>query len=147
MKHALPDFDLDRYLPYRFTVLAARLSADLARHYKTQFGISIPEWRVLLNVGYSDDLSVRDIEKRVSLEKSKVSRAASKLEAKGYLTKHVDSRDRRLLRLALTEEGAALLGKLIPIATAYQDRLHDALGDRKAALDEALDRLSDLDAD
>lgn len=141
MTDALPDFDLERYLPYQFVVLSARLSSNLAKQYKKEFGISIPEWRVLLNVGYSKDLSVRDIEKRVSLERSKVSRAASKLEAKGYLAKQTDNRDRRLLQLTLTQEGIELLGKLIPIAESFQTELNLILGEDKAALQMALDRL------
>ncbi|GAB5509500.1 MAG: MarR family transcriptional regulator [Hyphomicrobiales bacterium] len=146
MTNALPDFDLERYLPYRFVVLAARLSSRLAKQYKKEFGISIPEWRVLLNVGYTKDLSVRDIEQRVSLERSKVSRAATKLEAKGYLAKQVDSRDKRLLKLTLTREGTELLSKLIPIAEAFQAELNLILGDDKEALQLALDRLmQDMD--
>lgn len=141
MTDALPDFDLERYLPYRFVVLAARLSSKLAKQYKKEFGISIPEWRVLLNVGYTKDLSVRDIEQRVSLERSKVSRAATKLEAKGYLAKQIGSRDKRLLRLTLTKEGTELLSKLIPIAEAFQAELDLILGEDKEALQLALDQL------
>ncbi|RLJ51980.1 DNA-binding MarR family transcriptional regulator [Litoreibacter meonggei] len=143
MKSNLPDFDLDRYLPYRLTVIAAQLSARLSKQYKTQFGISIAEWRILLNLGYSGSGSVRDIEKRVSLEKSKVSRGVSRLEAKGYLTKSVDDKDRRLLKLALTETGVALLGELIPIATAYQEQLDEILGEKTQSLQSALDRLAE----
>lgn len=141
MRHALPDFDLERYLPYRFTVLAARLSAELAKQYKVKYGISMPEWRVLLNVGYAEDLSVRDIERRVNLEKSKVSRAVAKLEAKGYLTKQIDASDRRLLKLALTKQGAELLSELIPIAQSFQSELNRMLGDQQETLQLALDRL------
>ncbi|NRB15955.1 MAG: MarR family transcriptional regulator [Rhizobiales bacterium] len=141
MLQSLPNFDLERYLPYRFAVLANRLSADLAKNYKVKYGISRPEWRVLLNVGYTEDLSIRDIEKRVGLEKSIVSRAVSKLEKKGYLTKKIDIRDRRLLKLALTEQGGELLSKLIPIAEAFQSELNKFLGDQEKTLQDALDRL------
>lgn len=143
MSNGLPEFDLDSFLPYRLTVVAARLSARLAKNYRTKYGISIAEWRVLLNVGYSGDVSVRDIEKRVSLEKSKVSRAATKLQAKGYLTKKVDSRDRRLLKLALTKKGTDLLRELIPLAVAFQDELKMSLGQEIEPLNSALDRLLD----
>lgn len=146
MPNTLPDFDLDRYLPYRFAVLAGRLSAELAKQYKIKYGISMPEWRVLLNVGYAEDLSVRDIEKRVSLEKSKVSRAVAKLEAKGHLTKQIDSDDRRLLKLALTKQGVELLSELIPIAESFQSELNGILGDHEEALQLALDRLMDSSA-
>ena len=143
MSSNLHDFDLDRYLPYRMTVIAAQLSARLSKQYKAQFGISIAEWRILLNLGYSGSGSVRDIEKRVSLEKSKVSRGVSRLEARGYLTKSVDDADRRLLKLALTENGVDLLSKLIPIAQAYQDQLDAVLGEDAARLQSALDRLAE----
>ncbi len=143
MHDALPDFDLENYLPYRFTVLAARLSDELARQYKKNYGISMPEWRVLLNVGYSENPSIRDIEQRVSLEKSKVSRAAAKLEAKGLITKETDATDRRLLKLALTDQGADLLGKLIPIALSFQAEMNKVLGDQEPALQNALDLLSE----
>lgn len=138
---SLPDFDLDRYLPYRMTVIAGRMSAGLAKQYKAQYGISIPEWRVLLNLGYSGLVSIRDIERRVNLEKSKVSRAASKLEARGFLTKTVDTDDRRLLKLALTPKGKKLLGELIPIAQSYQDELLHILKDQTEPLQSALDLL------
>lgn len=141
MSDSLPDFDLEKYLPYQFTVLAARLSAELAEQYKSKYDISIAEWRVLLNVGYSKDQSVRDIEKRVSLEKSKVSRAASKLQAKGYLVKNVDDGDRRLLKLVLTRKGSDLLRKLIPIAEAFQADLNQLLGAHRDELSSALDLL------
>ncbi len=141
MTAPLPEFDLERYLPYRFTVIAGKLSAELAKAYKVRFGISMPEWRVLVNVGYTEDLSVRDIERRVSLEKSKVSRAVSKLEAKGYLVKQTDSDDRRLLKLTLTDEGTRLLRALIPIAQTLQDELIAKLADAAPAMNAALDIL------
>lgn len=137
----LPDFDLERYLPYRFSVIAAQLSAKLTKRYKDEFGISMPEWRVLLNVGYANDPSVRDIERRVSLEKSKVSRAAAKLEAKGLIVKDIDPDDRRLVKLRPTQEGRALIGKLIPIARTFQNELSAALNGQEGSLQEALDVL------
>ena len=141
--NGLPVFELERYLPYRFTVLASQLSAELAKHYKSKHGISMPEWRVLLNVGYAEHPSVRDIEQRVSLEKSKVSRAAAKLEEKGLITKKVDPQDRRLLMLDLTEEGADLLGELIPLAQQFQAELEAVLGETEGYLWAALDVLSE----
>jgi len=143
MNDGLPKFDLDRYLPYRLTDVAARLSTRLARQYKNRYGISIAEWRVLLNLGYSGEVSVRDIEKRVSLEKSKVSRAASRLEAKGYLTKKVDDDDRRLLKLSLTKMGISLLGELVPTAVAFQEELEEVLKEHAEPLQSALDRLAE----
>lgn len=142
---APPDFDLTRFLPYRFAVAAQRLSEGLARRYRTEFGISVPEWRVLVHLAHSGNVSVKDIEARVSMEKSKVSRAASRLEAAGYIAKDVNASDRRLVRLSLTADGRKLMARLVPLAVAYQQEVEARLADRLAGLEAGLERLLEGD--
>ncbi|RDC71790.1 MarR family transcriptional regulator [Rhodovulum sp. 12E13] len=139
----LPAFDLDRFLPYRMSVAAERLSAGLARAYRAQFGIGVPEWRVLVHLAHAGAQSVRDLERRANLEKSKASRAAARLEAAGYVAKTPNAGDRRLVSLSLTVEGHALMAELLPLALAYQKRLEALLADHLGALEAALDRMMD----
>jgi DNA-binding MarR family transcriptional regulator len=139
MPETLPQFDLTGFLPFRMTLAADRLSAGLARRYRADYGISVPEWRVLAHLAHSGEVSVRDIERRVSLDKSKVSRAASRLEAEGYVSKQVNSGDRRLLSLTLTGKGQALMAELIPLALAWQTRLEEAVNGHLASLEAAID--------
>lgn len=141
MTTGLPDFDLEGYLPYRLSVAAEKVSKALAGQYRDRYGISIAEWRVLVNVGYSKDQSIRDIEQRVSMEKTKVSRAATRLEAAGYLIKTLDDGDRRLLKLTLTPKGVALLAEIVPLAQAYQAEVQSVLRDHYETLQAALARL------
>ena len=136
---SLPDFDLDGFLPYRMSVAADRLSTGLARRYREEFGLSVAEWRVLVHLVHSGEVSVRDIGQRVNLEKSKASRAASRLESDGLIRKDINATDRRLLVLTLTEEGQALMAKLLPLAIAYQQKLERLIGARLDALNEAID--------
>ncbi|MGO4852171.1 MarR family winged helix-turn-helix transcriptional regulator [Phaeovulum sp. W22_SRMD_FR3] len=137
----LPEFDLMGFTPYRLSVAAQALSEQLARHYRTDYGISIPEWRVLVHLAHSGDVSVRDIEIRVAMEKSKVSRAASRLETAGYIVKRVNDSDRRLVQLALTPKGRALMAELLPVALAFQAELAARLGPALAMLEVGLDQL------
>lgn len=139
----LPDFDLDRFMPYRLSVAAARTSEALAKQYKSRFGISIPEWRVLVHLAQSGNVSVRDIEKRVAMEKPKVSRAATRLEEAGYIRKKMHDTDKRLVSLSLTRKGKALMAKLLPLALAFQNELETQLGRSLAGLEKGLDRLLD----
>src|SRR3546814_11929814 len=44
---------LDRFLPYRLSVLANTVSRAIARLYADRFGITIPEWRDLTAPGQS----------------------------------------------------------------------------------------------
>lgn len=138
-------FDLSGFLPYRMAVAAEKLSVGMSKRYREEFGISIAEWRVLVNLADRGAVSVRDIEREVHLEKSKASRAASRLEASGYVTKAVNAQDRRLVVLELTDEGQALMRQLLRIATDYQARLEEMLANEMGPLNRAIDRiLSDL---
>lgn len=137
----LPEFDLAAFLPYRLAVAAAKLSEGLARRYRAEFGISVPEWRVLVHLAQSGNVSIRDIEARVAMEKSKVSRAASRLEAAGLVAKEINESDRRLLHLSLTAKGRALMARLLPLAIAYQAEVAAGLAETLPGLEAGLDRL------
>ncbi|SNS95349.1 MarR family winged helix-turn-helix transcriptional regulator [Antarctobacter heliothermus] len=144
-----PPFDLASFTPYRLAVAAEKTSEALARQYRERFGISIPEWRVLVHLAQPLDgaatISVRDIEERVAMEKSKVSRAASRLEASGYIEKTVDAGDRRLVRLALTDKGRRMMADLLPLAMAYQQKIEARLAESFAGLEAALDAILDAE--
>src|SRR6188768_2706240 len=134
-------FELDRFLPYRLTVAAGRVSRRFARLYEAETGLSIPEWRVLAHLAQAGSVSVRDIQARVDMYKSKVSRAAARLEEAGLVQKLEHETDRRLVALSLTPEGEAAMQRLAAIAAAFQDELDAELGPSAAAFDAALGRL------
>jgi len=135
------DFDLNAFLPYRLNAAATRISRSFADQYRAEFDISIAEWRVLAHLHQSGDVSVRDIEARADMEKSKVSRAASRLEASGYITKAVNDADRRLLALRLTPKGQDLVAQLLPVAMRFQTEMLAQLGDLASGLDASLSAL------
>ncbi|KUF10368.1 MarR family transcriptional regulator [Pseudoponticoccus marisrubri] len=142
----LPEFDLTGFTPYRAAVAAQFLSERLAREYRSRFGISIPDWRVLVHLAHSGGASVRDIENAVVMEKSKVSRTASRLESRGLIAKRPQARDRRLVHLTLTEEGRALMRELLPLAAAFQAKLESVLGADFESFDRTLGRLIEMQA-
>ncbi len=141
MTDELPSFDLEHYVPYQFSVIAAQLSLDLAQLYQERFGISVAEWRILVNLAYSDSRSVRDIQKRIRLDKAKVSRAVARLENRKLLTKTIDETDRRLLILELTPQGRQLVAQLVPLAQRFQDQIAAKLEGDFAALQDHLSHL------
>lgn len=122
------DFQLSKFTPYRTAVVAQLLSESLAREYRDRFGISIPDWRVLVHLAAEDGASVRDIEQKVVMEKSKVSRAATRLVERGLLARNKNENDGRLVHLSLTKTGKDLMEELLPLATAFQQRIEAVLG-------------------
>ncbi len=134
-------FDLSAFLPYQLAVVSARVSKGFAEMYRAEFGLTIPEWRVLAHLAQSEQISVREIQARVDMDKSKVSRAAARLEAAGLIEKRENLVDRRLLDMRLTEKGRELFARIVPIAEAYQAQLLARIGAEGPVFRAALLRL------
>ncbi|MDZ4391441.1 MarR family winged helix-turn-helix transcriptional regulator [Cypionkella sp.] len=121
-------FDLSAFLPYQLAVASSRISKGFSELYRAEFGLTIPEWRVLAHLAQSDQVSVREIQARVDMDKSKVSRAAARLEAQGLIEKRENQEDRRLLDMRLTAKGRDLIARIVPIADAYQTQILAKIG-------------------
>lgn len=122
-------FVLDDFLPYQLAVVAEQTSREYAKRYREKFGISIPEWRVLAHLSQAGSVSIREIYEKVAMDKPKVSRAAQRLEAAGYVTKRENPQDRRLVELSLTAKGRETIEAILPIARSYEAEVMDRLGD------------------
>lgn len=134
-------FHLDEFLPYRLSVAAAHVSRRFAERYAAEAGLTIPEWRVLAHLDRSGRVSVRDITARVHLDKSMVSRAATRLEKNGIVSISQHETDRRLVVLDLTDEGRALMQRLGRIANDFQAQLLQELQGDAEPLRQALARI------
>lgn len=139
-------FDLLTFLPYQLAVAASRVSRDFAERYRREFGLSIPEWRVLAHLSQAGSVSVREIHARVDMDKSKVSRAAARLEAAGWIAKRPHQTDGRLVDLTLTEAGRDLVARILPEARAFQADLEARLGPDADTLRRVLAALSEAPA-
>lgn len=128
LTNTLPDFDLSTFTPYRAALAAQLLSEALAVQYRKRFNISIPDWRILVHLAHSGGASVRDIENEIVMEKSKVSRTASRLEARGLIAKLPHPDDKRLVHLSLTPSGVAMMKELLPLANQIQSKVQATLG-------------------
>jgi DNA-binding MarR family transcriptional regulator len=134
-------FSLETFLHHQLVVAADRVSRKVHRLFRARFGISVPEWRVLAHLGQVDAVSVREIHARVDMDKSKVSRAAARLEAQGYVTKKVHPTDRRLVELTLTEAGRAILDELLDAAREVEAHITAEIGEGVEDFQTALLRL------
>ena len=144
---ALP-FDLEGFLPYRLSVTSNRVSRLFAAHYATQFGLTIPEWRVLAVVGRLGTCSPSAAGEWSAMDKVKVSRAAAALVAKGLLRQSQDPNDGRGRLLSMTRKGVAVYTKVVPAARGIEATLAAGLTKAEwAALHKSLQKLSEHAAD
>lgn len=138
----MSEFNLDSFLPYQLSVLAAQVSREFSAVYREKFGISVSEWRVVAHLSQTDEpVSVREVFQKVDMDKSKVSRAATKLESRGYVVKTPNKVDGRLVELKLSAAGRDLIREMTPIAQEYERRVLAQLGERDGAFRAALETL------
>ena len=133
---------LEQFVPYRLSVLTNIVSMSIAAAYEREFGLSIPQWRVIAVLARYPDLSAIEVAERTAMDKVAVSRAVQGLLARRRLLRTYDSGDRRRTRLRLSTAGQSVYTRVAPLALSYEKKLLDALSptDRRA-LDRLLGRL------
>ena len=133
---------LEHFVPYRLSVLTNIVSMSIAEAYEREFGLSIPQWRVVAVLARYPDLSAIEVAERTAMDKVAVSRAVQGLLARRRLLRTYDSGDRRRTRLRLSAAGQSVYTPVAPLALSYEKKLLDALSptDRRA-LDRLLGRL------
>ena len=118
---------LERFLPYRLSVLSNRVSQDIARLYSARFNLSITEWRVMAVLGQQSPLSANTVAERTAMDKVAVSRAVSGLLHKSFLTRTTDTGDRRRSSLQLSTAGYAVFDEIVPLALGIEHKILQAL--------------------
>ncbi len=140
--------ELERFLPYRLSVLANGVSRRLAGLYADRFGLTIPEWRVMAVLGCHPGISADAVRERTGMDKVAVSRAVSRLRDRGFVLRRTSSTDRRRSELSLSAAGARCYRRIVPLARAFEARLVESLSAADlAGLNTLIDRLSQALAD
>jgi DNA-binding MarR family transcriptional regulator len=140
----IPDvqLELERFLPYRLSVLSNIVSSRISRAYAGQFSLSIPEWRIIAVLARFPGILSGEVAERTAMDKVMVSRAVSKLLKAGRIARKVAGNDRRASQLSLTSKGRAIYAKVVPVAQGIEARLVSVLDAAEgAALDRALVKL------
>ncbi|HUJ02810.1 MAG TPA: MarR family winged helix-turn-helix transcriptional regulator [Rhizomicrobium sp.] len=119
--------DLERFVPYKLSVLSNRVSDAIARLYSDRFGLTIPEWRIMAVLGQTSGLSARDVAVRTAMDKVQVSRAVASLVEAKRVIREVDESDARVSRLSLSARGRAIYDEIAPLALHLEDVLLGAL--------------------
>jgi DNA-binding MarR family transcriptional regulator len=130
------------FLSSRVLRLSNTLGLYASRRYRDEFGVTLPEWRVLSIVASSEPTTARDISRNLATDKGWVGLSAESLRKRGLVQGSADERDGRRILLTLTDEGRKLHSAILAVAQERHERLLKKLpsGSEKI-LFEALDRL------
>lgn len=133
---------LERFAPYRLSVLANTVSRAIARTYAERFDLTIPEWRVMAQLGRHGRLTASEIRGLTAMDKVRVSRAVARLVAAGRVRAEPDAADQRRQLLALSAAGRRVHAAIVPLALEREAALLAPLdAAERATLDLLLEKL------
>jgi len=81
-------------------------------------GLKIAQLDMLMNLYRHPGQSQHDLARRLLVGRSNITMLLPQLESRGLLRRESDGKDRRILRLTLTEQGEALLSEALKVHTA-----------------------------
>jgi DNA-binding MarR family transcriptional regulator len=136
--------DLERFLPFRLSVLANRVTRAVARVYSRRFQLSAPEWRTMAVLGRFGPMTANSVVERTAMDKVRVSRAVARLLARGRVSRRTDPEDRRRAILDLTPEGRLTYSNVVPMVLAVESELIADLDSEERALLETVMRKLEL---
>jgi DNA-binding MarR family transcriptional regulator len=135
---------LERYLPYRLSILSNRVSSMIAETYSDKFALSVTEWRIMAVLGEYPDVSADEVSCKPQIEKSILSRAINKLLSRHLVTREFDPSDKRRSMLNLTETGLSVYEEIVPVAYEMETELLACFNkEEQEQLSKLVDRLYD----
>lgn len=141
-QHINQILQLERYLPYRLSILSNRISALISETYSDKFALSITEWRIMAVLGEYPGVSADEVSLKTQIEKSILSRAISKLLQRKLLEREFDPADKRRSMLKLTQTGLSVYAELVPVSYDYEQALLTCFSDaEREQFSELIDRL------
>jgi DNA-binding MarR family transcriptional regulator len=115
--------NLERYLPYRLSILSNKISSKIAETYSDKFALSITEWRIMAVLGEHPDVSADEVSFKTQIEKSILSRAINKLLSRHLIAREFNPSDKRRSMLTLTETGLSVYEEIVPVAYEMEQEL------------------------
>ncbi len=131
-------FENEEFLLFRLANVSRRVANACAEVYFAQFGITVPEWRLMAQIGRFGSISAKDIADKISMDRVAISRAAAKCSAEGLIGETPHPADRRCKVLSFTPKGMALYKKVIPRACELANIVESGLTKSEAKTLKAL---------
>lgn len=122
-----------------------RYLTSYSRRIASEFGISGRQLAALRYLSMSGDATIGELSNYLHINDSSTSELVSGLERRGLVQRARCVKDSRVVRVALTKEGEALVQRA-PLAGIglMRERVGSLSAEERASIAQALDRLADL---
>ncbi len=145
------EFKLDNQLCFRLYT-ASRLLTQAYHPLLSKYGLTYPQYLVLLVLWEKDAQPVNDIARRLFLETNTVTPLLQRMEKEGIITRAKGKKDGRQMIVSLTKEGKALQKKLADVpftvgnAVVCESVTPETAPDLLQKLDGIIEKLSEYKA-
>ncbi|HLY57189.1 MAG TPA: MarR family transcriptional regulator [Stellaceae bacterium] len=126
----------ENFLPNRVLILAKMLDRLTGGLLHESEGLSVAEWRVLVQLAVTSPATVRQLAEKSWVDRAEVSRAAASLERRGDVVRRDNPSDGRSTLFSLTEQGWALFQRVWPQRMELHAGLTERLDPRQRAVFE-----------
>jgi DNA-binding MarR family transcriptional regulator len=138
-KQAFP-WDHPRFRSWIGVARACQLMQQAVTRAIADLGIKPPHLDILVNLYRFDGISQQELARKLLVGRSNMSMLLPQLEKRGLIVRRADARDKRVLRLSLTDAGRTLTEQAMTIQTGLIERtLSKAPEDRCLQVAEAME--------
>ncbi len=128
---------------YRIAFLTNFYREPLLRRIEREYGLTRPEWTILICLTYRDGLNSRDICEITEQPSNSISRGVSALEAKGLIRRLPDDADARRMCLYILPAGRTMHDAIMPLFEQAEAEMLAPLSDNERdTLDHLLNKLA-----
>ncbi|WP_420601598.1 MarR family winged helix-turn-helix transcriptional regulator [Flagellimonas sp.] len=108
---------LDRSAGYLINMTALLLKREMtAALSKNKINVTPEQWAILNRLSENSGLSQKEVARRTFKDNANITRILDKLEKKGLVKRQMDSNDRRVWKIHITNEGKTIRDNIEPLA-------------------------------
>ena len=133
-------WDHPRFRSWIGVARACQLMQQAVARAMADLGIKPPHLDILVNLYRFDGISQQELARKLLVGRSNMSMLLPQLEKRGLIERRADTKDKRILRLSLSEAGRSLTEEAMVIQTGLIDRiLSQTPADRCLQVAEAME--------
>ena len=150
LKNHGSNLNVEDFLTFKITRLSNALRTNLTKRYLEEFGLSLPEWRLLALVTRYSPLRFSEVTTRSSMDKGQVSRTLRAMTRRGLtkarVLRHRSSPAAEALAapviVSITPKGRSVYQAILPVARRRQAEILLTLPEAdRLALYQIVDKL------
>jgi DNA-binding MarR family transcriptional regulator len=119
----ISNYELSESVGYLLSRVRSTLWNLVTQQTMADLGITSTQASIMFMLASGRALAAADLAREYGIDASAVTRLIDRLEKRGLITRLRSEEDRRVVRLALTDEGRALAAQIPAIFTSVLDKL------------------------